>query len=190
MLKTRRDRYFWREVRHGTKIFLVKVVLCGFWICGVILTVVNMENNRRLYYQYPSRINQRESNPNYDPITFPVITVCMHSQHSRSKLTNPKYNYTSVTATVLQMFYGWSLPAGNNLREMEMIDWAELNKINISDFMLRTRSRYQMIHCDFQGVDCKQLWKWKRTFYGYCLQLDFFWYFMTRPKLQANERLT
>jgi len=144
------------------------VVLCGFWICGVILTVVNMENNRRLYYQYPSRINQRESNPHYDPITFPVITVCMHSQHSRSKLTSKRYNYTHMSAQILQMFYGWSLPRGTNISQFQNINWDELNEINISNFMKITRSRYQMIHCDFQGVDCKQLWKWKRTFYGFC----------------------
>ena len=54
----------------------INIELTLVYIVAKILLIVSFI----LYFRYPSVINQREGSPKDEPITFPTITVCMHSQ--------------------------------------------------------------------------------------------------------------
>ena len=135
-------------------------------------------------------------------ITFPTVTVCLHSQHSLQRIQT---NYSQIDLKILRkwlpgyykllnrnqilMNHFWSRFYGSQDR-LNLTDeqWLELNKIDIEHFLYVTRPKYKMLMCDLQGHDCKHRWMFKRTYFGYCLQQNASWFFRIHPKTTSNTR--
>lgn len=51
-------------------------------------------------------------------------------------------------------------------------EWAELNKINLTEFMYKTNPLFFIWKCELNDINCKFLWKLRSTYLGRCLELD------------------
>ena len=49
--------------------------------------------------------------------------------------------------------------------------WSELNKINLTEFMHKTRPRLTVWKCKLGHKDCRYSWRSVRTYIGTCLEL-------------------
>ena len=56
--------------------------------------------------------------------------------------------------------------------EQDAPAWAELNKINISEFVQVTAPTYIINSCTLNEMSCKRFWKLRQTFLGRCLELN------------------
>ena len=66
-----------------------------------------------------------------------------------------------------------TLPQVFNLTFMTMEkEYAELNKLNLTQFFYSTTSKYFLFHCHMQSVNCGPHWKVRRTSLGTCLTLS------------------
>ena len=110
--------------------------------------------------------------------------ICTDSIHSKHKVAT---KYPQVNQSMIEQLYGlhvasikqlmWdfksTLPQVFNLTLMTMDkEYAELNKLNLTEFFYSTTSKYFLFHCHMQSVNCRPHWKVRRTSLGTCLTLS------------------
>ena len=102
-------------------------------------------------------------------VQFPKILICSDSIHSATKMKLNKM-FPNVSYEDIQRLYGlnvkpmataiWeyknNLPAMFQLaRSLSEQDYLHLNDIDLDAFLHETRSKYWILHCQFQSIDCR-----------------------------------
>jgi len=132
------------------------------YILGSYQTIKSIEKNIQRYFKYPSIFTQREDN---QVSTFPKITVCSYQMHSKKKLL--KY-YPNVNTTVLRAFYGIM----DKSLDFNKDAWDEFREIDLDTFFNLTKPDIKVEHCLFDNLDCRHIWKVRKTKLGNCLEFD------------------
>ena len=54
----------------------------------------------------------------------------------------------------------------------QLSEWRELNELNVTEFMLKTRPTFFITKCRLNAMNCKLSWKPRQTVLGTCLELE------------------
>lgn len=113
-------------------------------------------NAFKTFLQYPHSIKDRAKIEGH---SFPVITVCLNSMHSRKKLMNlhpelgiqPRGNEIKDNCSLWD-FYGHNHDGLTH-------DLSLFDHINLESFYNETYSAFLMISCKYKKDDCTKWWK-------------------------------
>ncbi|CAG5090495.1 Oidioi.mRNA.OKI2018_I69.PAR.g12624.t1.cds [Oikopleura dioica] len=121
------------------------------------------------YYQYPHSIKDRAK---YEVDSFPVITVCLNSMHSRKKLMklHPELGIQHRGNEIKDNCSLWDFYGHNH--DGYKHDLSLFDHIDLETFYNETYSAFLMISCKYKKDDCTKWWKRTLTLYGNCQVLD------------------
>ena len=66
----------------------------------------------------------------------------------------------------------WSKLTITKLAKKIHIDWPGTEEINLKDFFELTSPTFYVYHCQFERIDCRNMWKKVTTINGICLEFD------------------
>ena len=152
------------------------------WTCIIIIGVIYSSYNIKLcadrYYSYPSTIKPAKNFSGL--VRFPKITACLNSMHSLRKM-EAKYPWVIPYLPNLytgQHFGGMGSTVDQTSTNSSAPDdhYIQLDKrfaeLNMTEFYKNTVPEVYLPYCEFHRQDCKREWKFKFTFYGYCLEFN------------------
>ena len=116
--------------------------------------------------------------------------MCSQTAHSKKEVA--RY-YPQVNQTMIWKLYGgcgplckmsdrhkWNQKQENWRYKSDQLErqiaedsaaWSELNKINLTEFMIKTRPLIQIWDCKLGHLNCKYSWKHVQTYLGQCREL-------------------
>ncbi|CBY20389.1 unnamed protein product [Oikopleura dioica] len=160
----------WLKYIFGKRISIPRRVMwAGVFIFGNYFAFFHIWRIGNRYYEYPHSIKDRAKIEGH---SFPVITVCLNSMHSRKKLINlhpelgiqPRGNEIKDNCSLWD-FYGHNHDGLTH-------DLSLFDHIHLDNFYNETYSAFLMISCKYKKDDCTKWWKRTLTLYGNCQVLD------------------
>ena len=146
-----------------------------------MISEIWLKHLERVYFlKFPNRI------------PFPTIVICSQTSHSKKKISR---FYPQLNESLIWKLYGncgpscdndeikkweqkklnWRYKSADRLERQLAEDkhaWRDLNKINLTEFMFKTRPIFSVWTCTLGHLNCKYAWKNVNTYLGTCLQLS------------------
>ena len=161
-------------------------------IIGVIYSSYNIKLCADRFYSYPSTIKPAKNFSGL--VRFPKITACLNSMHSRKKMEQ-KYPWVMPYLPYLytgQHFNSFESNPSSSASNASADHYAERDKrfesLNMTQFYLDTVPDVYLPYCEFHRQDCKNEWKFKFTFYGYCLEFNNDTTSEPKPKISVGRQ--